>query len=446
MNNSMRDPSDVSRRQFVTRSSLAVAGALAAPYVLTTHAAPDDPIRVGLIGCGSRGTGAVGNVMAAAKNVQLVALADLFPDRLKTSREELKKMTSKGNAANTSWAAGTVSGSLQGANLEVADDQCFTGFDSYQKLLAIPDINYVILATPPHFRSIHLKAAIEAGKHVFMEKPVAVDGPGVRSVIESGELAKQKSLGIVGGTQRRHQGNYVEAIKRIHDGAIGKITSARAYWCQGGVWVKPREASWSDMEWHLRNWTYFTWLAGDHIVEQHMHNVDVINWAMGSHPITAFGMGGRQARTGPEYGHIYDHFTVEYEYPGGIRMISMCRQTDRCSNSIGEAVVGTEGNSDCNKIITGKNAWRYDGKFRNPYEQEHVDLIASIREGKPLNEAQQLAESTLTSIMGRESAYSGQIIDWDSALESTMKLGPEKYEFGNFATPAVAIPGKYKFE
>ncbi|HOW65493.1 MAG TPA: Gfo/Idh/MocA family oxidoreductase [Candidatus Paceibacterota bacterium] len=445
MNKSNQSSSDVSRRQFVARSGLAVAGALVAPYVITSHAAPDDPIRLGLIGCGSRGTGAVGNVFSSTSNVKLVALADLFPDRMKICREELKKMAEQGNKAN-SWAAGTESGQIKGVSLDLPDDMCFTGFDSYKKLLAISDINYVILASPPHFRPIHLRAAVEAGKNVFMEKPVAVDGPGVRSVIESGEIAKKKGLGIVAGTQRRHQNNYVEAVKRIQDGAIGDITSARAFWCQGGVWVKPREAGWTDMEWHLRNWTYFTWLAGDHIVEQHMHNIDVINWVMGKHPITALGLGGRQARTGPEYGMIYDHFAVEYEYQGGVRMTSLSRQIDRCSSTIGEAVVGTKGRSDCCRIITGENPWRFAGKLINPYEQEHVDLIKSIREGKPLNEAQQAAESTLTAIMGRESAYSGQIIDWDSALESTMDLSPAKYEFGALPAPVVPIPGKYKFE
>jgi len=453
MNDSISPNSSVSvsRRQFLKNSSLAVAGAAAVsqfPFVTTTHAAADDPIRIGLIGCGGRGTGAVADALGAAtdvnypaavyhteniaanarlstKNVQIVALADVFQDRLNSCREQLQKL-----------------------GLNIPNEACFVGFDAYKQLLALPQVNYVILATPPHFRPIHLKAAIEAGKNAFVEKPVAVDSPGVRMVMEAGELARSKNLGIVAGTQRRHMKSYNEAIKRLQDGAIGEILSARCYWNGGVIWVVERQTGWSDMEWQLRNWNYFTWLGGDHIVEQHVHNLDIMNWALQAHPVKALALGGRQARPNQNYGHIYDHFAVEYEYPNGTRMFSQCRQMNGCEGKVEEAVVGTKGTSNCKDWIRGADkqlAWRFRDKDTNPYQQEHQDLIDSIRSGKPLNEAQAVAESTLTGIMGRESAYSGRSIEWEEALKSNTHLGPEKYEMGSLPFPEVAIPGQYKF-
>lgn len=427
-----------------------MAGAAAVtelPFVTTSHAAPDDPIRVGVIGCGGRGTGAVLNVLGAAtnviypdagyhtedvkagtkaerKDVTIVALADLFPDRLERCQKQ-----------------------LQALELNIPAEHCFTGFDAHKKLLAMPDVNYVILATPPHFRPMHLKAAIEAGKNVFMEKPAAVDGPGVRLVLEAGELARQKNLGIVAGTQRRHERKYNETIKRVHDGAIGEIVYGCAYWNGGEIWVIEQQPHWSDMEWQLRNWNYFTWLGGDHIVEQHVHNLDIMNWVLGAHPLKATALGGRQARVGKVNGHIYDHFAVEFEYPNGVRMFSQCRQINGCDGKVEEFVKGSKGQSNCKDYIRPKEgaAWRYRERDPNPYEQEHQDLIASIRAGKPLNEAKAVAESTLLGIMGRESAYSGRSIDWEQSLNSPTRLGPDKYEFGDLPTPEVAIPGQYKF-
>ncbi len=441
----------VSRRQFLKNSSLAVAGSAAIsqfPFVTTSHAAPDDPIRIGLIGCGGRGTGAVADALGAAtdvnyptagyhtenisasarlasKNVQVVALADVFQDRLNSCREQLQKL-----------------------NINIPTEACFVGFDAYKQLLALPQVNYVILATPPHFRPIHLKAAIEAGKNAFVEKPVAVDGPGARMVIEAGDLATKKNLGIVAGTQRRHMKSYNEAIKRLQDGAIGDILYARCYWNGGVIWVVERQPGWSDMEWQLRNWNYFTWLGGDHIVEQHVHNLDIMNWVLKAHPVKALALGGRQARPNQNYGHIYDHFAVEYEYPKGVRMFSQCRQMNGCEGKVEEAVVGTKGSSNCKDWIRGADrqlAWRFRDKDSNPYQQEHQDLIDSIRCGKPLNEAQAVAESTITGIMGRESAYCGRSVEWDEVLNSKTHLGPEKYEMGALPLPAVAIPGQYKF-
>jgi predicted dehydrogenase len=447
----MSKPTDFSRRDFIKTSSLAVAGAAAVrgiPFVRTAHAAPDDPIRVGIIGCGGRGTGAMLNVLGAGtkviypefgyhtedvaedaqiarQNVRIVALADLFEDRLARCRKQLEPL-----------------------GLSVPDEHCFVGFDAYQKLVSVPEVNYVILCEPPHFRPKHLKAAIEAGKHVFMEKPVAVDGPGVRTVIEAGELARQKGLGIAGGTQRRHEQGYIETIERLRDGAIGDIHTGRAYWNGGVIWAVEREPAWTDMEWQIRNWNYFTWLSGDHIVEQHVHNLDVINWVLGENPIRAHALGGRQARQGDLYGHIYDHFAVEYEYASGARMFSQCRQIDGTFNRVEEAVEGSKGFSDCKSFIRssdGQNLFQFPGRSPNPYEQEHVNLINSIRDGQPINEARAIAESTLTGIMGRESAYSGRPITWEEALNSKMDLSPPAYEFGPLPFPEVAIPGRYRF-
>lgn len=444
----------VTRRDFLKRSSAAAAATAALaefPFVLTTHAAPNDPIKVGLIGCGGRGTGAVLDVLGAAtkviypqsgyhtedvaegaavknKDIQILALADVFPDRLNACRQQLAKL-----------------------GIKIPDEHCFTGFDGYKKLLAIPEINYVLQATSPHFRPEHVLAAVQAGKHVFMEKPAAVDGPGVRRIMEAGRLAKEKNLGILAGTQRRHRRSYIETIKRLHDGAIGEIHTGRVYWNGGVIWVVERQPGWSDMEWQMRNWNYFTWLSGDHIVEQHVHNIDIANWVLGAHPIKAYALGGRQARQHPIHGHIYDHFAVEFEYPNGARVFSQCRQMHGCEARVGEGFTGTLGTAwlaDGNNMILPRVGERFRTRALedvNPYQQEHQNLIASIRAGQPLNEAQAVAESTLAAIMGRESAYSGQTVEWDQALHSEVRLGPEKYEFGPLPFPEVAMPGRYKF-
>ncbi|MBN2475321.1 MAG: Gfo/Idh/MocA family oxidoreductase [Pirellulales bacterium] len=442
---------DLSRRRFLKRSSLALAGAAVAaelPFVHTAHAATDMEIKIGLIGCGGRGTGAVLDALGAATNViypatgyhtedvaqgatigresiRVVALADLFEDRLANCRQQLAKL-----------------------GAEIPRARCFTGFDAYKQLLAESEINYVILATPPHFRPEHAKAAAEAGKHIFMEKPVAVDVPGIKTIMEAGRIAQQKGVGIAAGTQRRHLRSYQETIKRLREGAIGEIVYLKCYWNGGEIWVIPRQPEWSDMEWQLRNWNYFTWLSGDHIVEQHVHNLDIMNWVMGTHPIRAVsGLGGRQVRTGEQHGHIFDHFAVEFEYPGGVSMVSQSRQINGCDNLVEEAVVGTRGRSNCKDYIRSSDgkSWRFRDKDPSPYHQEHEDLIASIRAGSPINEAQSVAESTMTAIIGREAVYSGKRVSWDAAMQSTKRLGPEKYEFGPYPTPPVAMPGSYRF-
>jgi predicted dehydrogenase len=282
---------------------------------------------------------------------------------------------------------------------------------------------------------------------VFMEKPVAVCPTGIKMVLEASELATQKGLGVVAGTQRRHQNEYVETMKRIHDGAIGDIVSAQCYWNMGGLWVNERRPGQSDIEWQIRNWLYFTWLSGDHICEQHVHNIDVINWALkDAQPVEVHGVGGRQYRTDPKYGHIFDHFGVEFFYPGDMRTISMCRQIEGTANNVSERIVGTKGVSNCSGVITGENPWRYQGPRVNPYVQEHTDLIKSIRDGKPLNEGKQIAESTLCAIMGRESAYQRQQFrrSWFLSRCELNLLPAEDMQLSDARpVPAVAVPGRY---
>lgn len=390
-------------------------------------AAGSDTIRVGLIGCGGRGSGAVRDCINAAPGVKVVALGDLFQDRLDTCYN------------------GLVGDAGLKEKVDLSRDRCFSGWDNYQKVIN-SGVDLVILATPPGFRPMHFEAAIKAGKHVFMEKPVSVDAPGTRLVMEMGKLADQKKLGVVAGTQRRHEAKYVEMMRRVHEGQIGELVGGQCYWNQGGLWNNGRKPEWSDMEWQIRNWLYFTWLSGDHIVEQHVHNIDIMNWAFQTHPVKARGMGGREVRTDPAYGHIFDHFAVEFVYPNGARILSMCRQIDGCWGDVSERVVGTKGVLETGPaVIKGVTNWKYEGPNPGPYQQEHADLINSIRSGKPINETQRIAESCLTAIMGRMSAYTGAEITWDQALASQENLMPAKLEFGPLPVPPVAVPGKTKF-
>jgi predicted dehydrogenase len=417
--------SESSRRDFLRTTSAALVGGTLASTVNMTGAwaAGSDEIRVGVIGCGGRGTGAVENVLNAAPGVRLVAAGDLFPDRLKDSLENLKKV---------------------GDKAIVPPERQFTGWDAYEKVLAT-DVNYVILATPPAFRPIHLKAAIAAGKNVFTEKPVCVDANGYKTVLAAYAEATKKGLGVVAGTQRRHHAAYVEAMKRVQDGAIGEIVAARAYWNQGGLWNKPRQSSWSDVEYQLRNWLYYTWLSGDHIVEQHVHNLDVVNWAMAGIPTRVVGVGGRQARTAPEFGQIFDHFGLDYEYSNGVHMMSMCRQQPGTPGWVAETLVGTKGTLETQDgrryEILGPSAWKWQGEFTNPYQQEHADNIAAIRAGKPLNELKQVADSTLTAIAGRHAAYTGKVITFEQLVAEGQNLMPEHLDFGPLPVAPVAIPG-----
>jgi predicted dehydrogenase len=419
---------DVTRREFLETTAVATAAITLPPLHSPVGGAPKK-IRIGLIGCGGRGTGAAKDCLTSSENIELVALGDLFPDHVAKCRESLATMVTEDATLKP--------------KIQVTDSRCFVGFDAYRKVLE-SNADLVLLATPPAFRPQHLAAAIAAGKHVFMEKPVAVDPQGVHAVMASAELAAQKGLAIVAGTQRRHDAGYRAAMERIHDGAIGDLVAGQVYWNQGGLWMHPRRAEWSDVEWQIRNWLYFTWLSGDHIVEQHIHNLDVANWAFGAHPVKAVGLGGRQRRTDPAYGHIYDHFAVEFEYPNGARLTSMCRQIDGTASRVGERFVGTRGTSDGHSVIEGAAPWSRDRQAPkvNPYVQEHADLIASIRAGRPLNEGRQVAESTLTAIMGREAAYTGQEILWDDLLNCPQDLVPADVQFGSMPVAPVAMPGQ----
>jgi myo-inositol 2-dehydrogenase / D-chiro-inositol 1-dehydrogenase len=423
----------ITRRDFIKAASMAsIAAVVSGPAIL--QAADKQKIRVGLIGSGGRGTGAAMDCVTASKDVVIVAMGDLFPDAVQNSMKYLKEK-------------------LPPENFAVVPESCFSGFDAYQKVIGA-DIDMVILATPPFFRPQHFQAAIEAGKHVFMEKPVAVDPLGVRSVMSTADLAKKKGLAVVAGTQRRHQAHYVEIMKRIRRGDIGDIVSGQCYWNMGALWVEraaqnwaDRTAkNWSDMEWQIRNWLFTVWCSGDHICEQHVHNLDVMNWAMGTHPVKCTGMGGRAARVEPEFGNAFDHFAVEYEYPNGARILSMCRQTAGATDNVSERVVGTKGfayTDGADGYIKGAKPFKLATPSPNPYVQEHADLIKSIQIGKPLNEGRQVAESTLTAIMGRMSAYTGRSLSWDWVLNSSkLDLTPPHFEWKALPPLEIAVPGK----
>ncbi len=421
-------PEGVTRRTFIKTTAAATvglsAGLMASENV--AYAAGSDRLRVGLVGCGGRGTGAARDAVMAAEGVEIVAMGDLFEDRLEQSRAVLRDAI--------------------GEALKVTDATAFTGFDNYRHVID-SDIDMVILATPPGFRPMHLRYAVEAGRHVFAEKPVAVDAVGVRSVLETSRLADEKGLSIVAGTLYRRQPSFVEAIRRIHDGLIGEIVSAQAYYMTGPVWLRPRQPGMSDMEWQCRNWYYFTWLSGDHIVEQFVHNLDVIDWVMQGRPERALAMGGRLVRVDPSYGHIYDHFSVEYEYPGGVRVEAKCRQMENTTRRITNRIVGTEGVADLHtdrsviRAHDGTERFSFPERGNNAYVQEHADLIAAIRENEPVNEAEQIAFSTLTGILGRESAYTGLELTWDDVLQADLDLVPASFSFRDLPMPAVARPG-----
>ena len=414
----------------ITRRSLIKASAASAAILAMgtnfAHAQGSDRIRVGMVGAGPRGRGAARDCTEADRSVEIVAIAEMFPDKLEEARKNLKETL--------------------GGQYKVTDDRCFLGFDAYKNVID-SDVDLVLLCSPPGFRPMHIRYAVEKGRHIFAEKPVATDAAGCRSIIESAKMIEEKKLSFVCGTQRRHMPSYIECIERIHNGEIGEITGGQATWCQGGVRMFPRQPEWSDLEWQLRNWWYFVWLSGDHNVEQHIHNMDVINWAIGSPPTSAYGMGGRQVRVDPAYGHTYDHFAIEYTYANGAKVTSMSRQIDGTEPRIGEWIKGTKGAAEPRKgIVKGVQNFRYNGDQRMSVgmNQEHVDLINSIRGNGPrLNEAKRIAETTLTMIMGRMSAYTGKQVTWEQAMESKESLFPEKLDFASsYPTPPVPTPGK----
>jgi len=428
---SRQETPDLSRRDFIKTSAAAGVATLASG-TNRIFAAGSDKVRIGLIGCGGRGTYDTTNCLNSAENVELVAMGDLFQDRLDICRQRLTKEL--------------------GEKVKVTNDTCFVGWDAHQKVVGC-DLDLVILTEPPYFRPEHLRVAVEAGKHVFMEKPVAVDPVGVRSVIQSSQLADQKNLTIVAGTQSRRMAHLVEGMKRIHNGDIGRIVGGQCVRIGGGMltWsqaTKQRQPGWSDMEWHLRRWLFLTWLSGDFIVEMHVHNLDRMNWALDAHPVQCIALGGRQARTGPEYGNIYDHISVEYEYPDGVRIGYMGAQIDKATVRQDARVVGTKGRAYTHEgdfIIEGPKPFKYDGPNPSPVIKQHADQIAAIRAGKHLNEGKRIAESSMTCIMGRMSAYTGRALKWDWAMNaSKLDLSPPKDGFGDLPAEMeqVAMPGK----
>ena len=426
---------NINRRKFIGKTALAGIGLAGAGALISgcrrkvdnkdlnlppiLKGAPDGKkLRAGLIGAGGRGTGAAINFISAGPNLEIIAVADVFQDKIDACRERFASF-----------------------NLSIPAENCFTGFDGYKKLMALPDIDVVILATPPQFRPEHFLEAVTTNKHVFLEKPVAVDPVGIRSVITSAKKAEAIRLNVVTGTQRRHLEDYIETYKQVVNGAIGTITSAKAFWNQDHVWFREREQGWNDMEYMIRNWNNFCWLCGDHILDTHVHNIDVINWFMGKHPEKAIGYGGRARRI---TGDQYDFFSIDFDYGNGVSSHSMCRQIDSCVNGTGELIMGTEGYTNCQNTIwdlKGNVKWKFEypedengvemDHFLIPeYVQEHMHLVYAIRTGNYVNEAEQTAISTLTAIMGRTAAYTGRAITWDEILKSDMDLGPSKIEFG----------------
>ena len=426
-----------SDRRGVSRRNLLKTGALSTVAVLSSSgrmfAAGSDRLRVAMVGCGSRGTKDGIDCLKANPAVELVAVAELLPDRVESSLKRLKKEHPD--------------------RVRVTPETIFLGFDAYKKVMAMDEVDIVLLLTPPGFRPQMVRAAVEAGKHIFMEKPGAVDPVGIRSLMESADIADRKGLSIVVGTQQRWQPQYQELIQRIHDGKLGEIVGGQAYWNWGSSkwhW-EPRQAGWSDMEWQIRCWPYFTWLSGDHIVEQHLHNMDVINWAIGSPPISCMGMGGRQARTGPEFGNIYDHFTVEYLYPNGVRVMSMCSQIEGSTSRVGERVLCQKGATVTDRSMgyiedtQGRKVYTYDDSIHSGEVTQFENLIGSIRNGEPINECRRIAETTMTLILGRMSAYTGRALRYDWAIHaSRLDLSPEKLEFGPLPVAPVAVPGQTK--
>ncbi len=409
--------------------------------------AGSEEFKIGLIGCSHRGTRAAAQLLQTKGPAKLWALGDLFADKVEYSYNLLKEGTGR--------TYDTEPFKSMADKMDIPPDRQFTGFDAYQQVID-SGVNVVILASMPQFYPEHFRTSVEANKHVFLEKPAAVDPVGIRSIIETSKKAKEKNLTVVAGTQRRHQDYYLEVMKRIHDGALGEILTAQCYWLAAGGsdWGNPKQPGMSDMEWQIRNWRVHTWLCGDHINEQHIHNLDIINWALNSHPVRCLGTGGRQVRIGENKGNVFDHFTLEFEYPNGIKVLSFCSQINGTSHRIGENIVGTAGTAEMNMNrglimargkIQGENSYSFKERPKSPYQQEMDDFADSIRNNKGANEGVQLAETTMTAIMGRMAAYTGQTVDWNRLMnDSKLDLSPEKLELGDLPVAPPAIPGKTK--
>ncbi len=428
------------RRDFVKNTTLLSAGMLLPTLDVGAMANvfENKTLKLALVGCGGRGSGAADQALQADDNVELVAMADAFEDRLTSSFNNLSEKY-----------AGT-------GKIKVKEKNRFVGFDAYKKAIDLADV--VILATPPGFRPQHFAYAVENDKHVFMEKPLATDVPGIRKVLEMAEVAKSKKLNVVVGLQRHYQENYLQTLDLLKNDSIGKIVSGQVYWNSGGVWVKPRKPEYTEMEYQMRNWYYFNWLCGDHILEQHIHNIDVANWFIGEYPVSAQGMGGRLVRTGKEYGEIFDHHFVEFTYPSGAVVASQCRHQPNTMYRVGEAFQGTKGTVVTNDAGTAK-ILDIDGKElhsisnsegHNPYQEEHNRLFASIRNKEVINNGEYGAKSTMTAILGRMATYSGKVVTWEEAMKSELSLVPEEFSWdmnppvmpNEDGTYPIPIPGK----
>ena len=430
------------RRTFIKQTTLATTGILSAsvPVKSFANVLDNKKLKIALVGCGGRGSGAAVQALTADDQVELVAMADVFQDRLDSS---LKAITDHFEGRK---------------KIKVKDKYKFVGFDAYKKAIDAADV--VILTTPPGFRPYHFEYAINNDKHVFMEKPVATDPVGIRKVLDMARIAKEKRLNVVVGLQRHYQKKYTTLYNRVFQGAIGKITSGQVYWNDGGVWVKQRKSGQSELEYQMRNWYYFNWICGDHILEQHIHNIDVANWFIGAYPTSAQGMGGRQTRTGKEYGEIFDHHYVQFNYANGAVISSQCRHQKGCDSRVDEVFQGIAGSVELGsgllKDLDGKELYKYPykwGKEANPYQVEHDELFKSIRNKGVISDAENGAKSTLTAIMGRMATYSGKTISWDEALNSDHQLMPAQVDW-NTTPPslpdengfyAIPTPGVTKF-
>jgi predicted dehydrogenase len=433
----------LTRRDFMKRTTLAAGGGLlfsSLPVSASAYAGANDTLNVAVVGCGGRGTGAANQALNADEGVKIIALADAFRDRLDDCY----------NTLNEGWG--------ESGRLDIPEERKFTGFDAYKHAIELADV--VILATPPGFRPLHFEEAVNQGKHIFMEKPVAVDATGVRRILAAGRIAKQKKLNVIVGLQRHYQKNYLEALKRVQNGDMGDITGGSVYWNSAGVWVRERQPDMTEMEYQMRNWYYFNWLCGDHILEQHIHNIDVANWFIGEYPETAQGMGGREVRTGKDHGQIFDHHFVEFTYPGGAVISSQCRHQPDTFSRVEEHLSGTYGTIELDQggkaLMKDRNGvLLYDHNSMNdpnPYQQEHDDLFAAIRNGDVIDDTENGAKATLSAIMGRLATYSGQVITWEQAINSQEDIVPDNLDWdvdppvlpdenGDYPVP---VPGVYQ--
>lgn len=414
------------RRVFLQKSAAYATATLGTMAMAQgAHIGGSDVLKVGVIGCGGRGTGAAVNALAADPHTQITALGDAFADRAEACLQTLRE---------TNELASRVL---------VDQDHVFSGFDAYRSVID-SDVDVVILAAPPHFRPQHLAYAVERGKHCFVEKPIAVDVPGALEVKATCDLAATKGLSIVSGLCWRYEPGVIETINRVKSGEIGDIIAIESSYNSGTLWHRGDDPSWSRMEYQLRNWLYYTWLSGDHIAEQAIHSLDKTAWLLDdASPIKARGIGGRQQRTEPKYGNVFDHHVVFYEYANGVPVYFTCRQQDNCSTLVDECVLGTKGKAWIlgNRIV-GESKWRYRGPKPNMYQVEHEKLLQSIRNGTPINDGHFMTNSTLIAIMGRLATYTGQDLTWEQTLRSNERLGPDKYEWSDMPEPPVAVPGR----